>query len=87
MVDRPLELTYDQLLELPMIERDITVACVSNEVGGPYVSSARWLGVPFSEILDRVGVKPGVDQVFCYSSDSGYTCSTPYQRSATAATR
>ncbi len=77
-VDRPLELSYDQLLELPMIERDITVACVSNEVGGQYVSSARWLGVPFSEILDRVGVKPGVDQVFSYSSDSGYTCSTPY---------
>ena len=77
-VDRPLELTYDQLLELPMIERDITVACVSNEVGGQYVSSARWLGVPFSEILDRVGVKPGVDQVFSHSSDSGYTCSTPY---------
>ena len=77
-VDRPLELTYDQLLELPMIERDITVACVSNEVGGSYVSSARWLGVPFSEILSRVGVRPGVDQVFSYSSDSGYTCSTPY---------
>jgi DMSO/TMAO reductase YedYZ molybdopterin-dependent catalytic subunit len=77
-VDRPLELTYDQLLELPMIERDITVACVSNEVGGAYVSSARWLGVPFSEILSRVGVEPGVDQVFSYSSDSGYTCSTPY---------
>jgi DMSO/TMAO reductase YedYZ molybdopterin-dependent catalytic subunit len=77
-VERPLELTYDQLLELPMIERDITVACVSNEVGGAYVSSARWLGVLFSEILTRVGVQPGVDQVFSYSSDSGYTCSTPY---------
>ena len=77
-VDRPLELSYDQLLAMPMIERDITVACVSNEVGGQYVSSARWLGVPFSEILARVGVKPGVDQVFSYSSDSGYTCSTPY---------
>ncbi len=77
-VDRPLELSYDELLALPMIERDITLACVSNEVGGPYVSSARWLGVPFTEILGRVGVHPGVDQVFSYSSDSGYTCSTPY---------
>ena len=77
-IDRPLELTYADLLGLPMIERDITLACVSNEVGGPYVSSARWLGVPFAEILDRVGVRPGVDQVFSYSSDSGYTCSTPY---------
>jgi DMSO/TMAO reductase YedYZ molybdopterin-dependent catalytic subunit len=78
LVDRPLDLTYPDLLALPMIERDITLACVSNEVGGPYVSSARWLGVPFAEILDRVGVRPGVDQVFSYSSDSGYTCSTPY---------
>jgi DMSO/TMAO reductase YedYZ molybdopterin-dependent catalytic subunit len=77
-VDRPLELTYDDLLAMPMIERDITLACVSNEVGGSYVSSARWLGVPFSEILARVGVRDGVDQVYSYSSDSGYTCSTPY---------
>jgi DMSO/TMAO reductase YedYZ molybdopterin-dependent catalytic subunit len=78
MVDRPLTLTYDELLAMPMVERDITLTCVSNEVGGPYVSSGRWLGVPFSAILDRVGVQPGVDQVFSYSSDSGYTASTPY---------
>ena len=78
-VDRPLTLSYEDLLALPMIERDITLTCVSNEVGGPYVSSARWLGVPFAEIIKRVGVRPGVDQVFSYSLDSGYTCSTPYQ--------
>ena len=79
MVDTPLTLTYDDLLAMPMIERDITLTCVSNEVGGPYVSSGRWLGVPFAEILKRVGVQPGVDQVFSYSLDSGYTASTPYQ--------
>ena len=79
MVDRPVTLSYEDLLALPMIERDITLTCVSNEVGGPYVSSARWLGVPFAEIIKRVGVRPGVDQVFSYSLDSGYTCSTPYQ--------
>lgn len=79
MVDHPLTLSYDDLLAMPMIERDITLTCVSNEVGGPYVSSGRWLGVPFSEILRRVGVQPGVDQVYSYSLDSGYTASTPYQ--------
>ncbi|MBA8793435.1 DMSO/TMAO reductase YedYZ molybdopterin-dependent catalytic subunit [Friedmanniella endophytica] len=79
MVDRPLELSYDELLALPMIERDITLTCVSNEVGGPYVGTARWLGVPFGEIIRRVGVQAGVDQVYSYSSDSGYTCSTPYR--------
>ncbi len=62
-----------------LIERDITLTCVSNEVGGPYVSSARWLGVPFTDSIERVGVQPGVDQVFSTSLDSGYTCSTPFQ--------
>nr|WP_239579621.1 molybdopterin-dependent oxidoreductase [Microlunatus panaciterrae] len=79
LVDRPLTLSYRQLLELPMIERNITMTCVSNEVGGPYVGTASWLGVPFTEIIKRVGVQTGVDQVFSYSSDQGYTCSTPYQ--------
>ncbi len=78
MVDNPMTLTYDDLLQMPMIERNITLTCVSNEVGGPYVSTAKWLGVPFSEIIKRVGVRDGVDQVYSYSLDSGYTCSTPY---------
>ncbi len=79
MVDKPLTITYDELMQMPMIERNITLTCVSNEVGGSYVSSGKWLGVPFSEIIKQVGVKAGVDQAFSYSLDSGYTCSTPFQ--------
>ncbi len=79
MVDHPLTLSYDDLLAMPLIERNITLTCVSNEVGGSYVSTSKWLGVPFSEIIKRVGVQAGVDQVYSYSSDSGYTCSTPFQ--------
>ena len=79
MVDNPLTLTYDELLAMPMIERDITLTCVSNEVGGPYVSSGRWLGVPLATLLERVGVQPGVEQLYSYSLDSGYTASTPVQ--------
>lgn len=79
MVDHPLTLSYEDLLAMPLIERDVTLNCVSNPVGGPYISTGRWLGVPFSEILPRLGVQPGVDQLFSYSLDSGYTASTPYQ--------
>lgn len=79
MVDHPMELSYDDLLAMPLIERNITLTCVSNEVGGNYVSTSKWLGVPFSEIIKRAGVQPGVDQLYSYSSDSGYTCSTPFQ--------
>ena len=76
MVDRPLELTYDQLLERDMIEADITLTCVSNEVGGGLVGNARWLGVRLDELLDEVGVREQADQVVGRSVD-GYTCGFP----------
>ena len=77
-VDRPFSLTFDELLAMPLIERDITLTCVSNEVGGPYVGAARWLGVRTSDLLERAGVRSGVDQIFSHSTE-GMTISTPVQ--------
>lgn len=76
MVDRPFELTFDELLTLPMIESDITMCCVSNEVGGPYVGAARWLGVRVSDLLERAGVRSDADQILSTAVD-GFTISTP----------
>ena len=77
-VDRPFTITYAELLDMEMIEKDITLNCVSNEVGGPYISSARWLGVRTRDLLERAGVHDGVDQIFSTSTD-GMTISTPVQ--------
>jgi DMSO/TMAO reductase YedYZ molybdopterin-dependent catalytic subunit len=76
MVDRELTLTYDELVQLPLVERDITLACVSNQVGGPYVGNARWIGVPLAAVLAEAGVKPGADQLVSRSVD-GMTIGTP----------
>ncbi|MBT2403139.1 molybdopterin-dependent oxidoreductase [Streptomyces sp. ISL-87] len=48
-VARPRTYTFEDLLSRPLSERDITLTCVSNEVGGPYAGNARWLGVPLAE--------------------------------------
>ena len=77
-VERPFRLTYEELLRMPLVERDITLTCVSNEVGGPYVGGARWLGVRTSDLLERAGVRPGVDQILSHSTE-GMTISTPVQ--------
>ena len=61
MVDRELELTFDDLLDRPVVERDITLTCVSNEVGGNLLGTARWLGVELAPLLRDAGVRPGVD--------------------------
>ena len=69
MVDRPFELTYEELLDLPMQERYVTLCCVSNEVGGDLVGNAKWLGVPLVELLERAGVQEGATQIVGRSVD------------------
>ncbi|HET7194794.1 MAG TPA: molybdopterin-dependent oxidoreductase [Nocardioides sp.] len=77
-VDHEVTLTYDDLLAMPLIERDITLTCVSNDIGGPYVGGARWLGVRLSDLLDRAGVGRDADQIFSRDVD-GMTISTPLE--------
>ncbi len=65
MVAAPFELTWDELLAMPLIERDVTLTCVSNEVGGPYCGSTRWTGVRVADLLRRArpdaGGRPGAE--------------------------
>ena len=76
MVERELEIGFGQLLRMPLTEAEITLVCVSNEVGGTYNGNARWLGVPLAGLLRRAGVRAGADQVLSSAAD-GMTISTP----------
>ena len=76
MVDRDLTLDLDELLARPMIERDVTIACVSNEVGGRYVGNARWIGAPLADLLREAGVHADASQIVSRSAD-GFTIGTP----------
>ncbi len=76
LVDRPLSLSYRQLADLPQIEADITISCVSNDVGGDLVGNARWQGVRLAELLDQAGVRPEATQVVGRSLD-GWTAGFP----------
>ncbi|HEY6532585.1 MAG TPA: molybdopterin-dependent oxidoreductase [Acidimicrobiales bacterium] len=76
MVDRPMEFSFEQLLDRDLVERDITLVCVSNEVGGTYAGNARWLGVPLASLLEEAGVQEGADQLVSRSVD-GWTAGSP----------
>jgi DMSO/TMAO reductase YedYZ molybdopterin-dependent catalytic subunit len=69
LVDRPFSLTYDELLDMDLVEETVTLSCVSNEVGGDLVGNARWLGVPLTTLLDRAGVRPEGAQIVGVSVD------------------
>ncbi|MFC9282206.1 molybdopterin-dependent oxidoreductase [Streptomyces collinus] len=75
--------SFDDLLHRELIERDITLTCVSNEVGGPYVGNARWIGVRLADLLAECGVKPPsrggpADQLVSRSVD-GMTIGSPVE--------
>jgi DMSO/TMAO reductase YedYZ molybdopterin-dependent catalytic subunit len=76
MVENPYSINFDELMDLPMVERYVTLSCVSNEVGGPLVGNARWLGVPLKDLLNRAGVQTGADQLVARSVD-GFTVGFP----------
>jgi DMSO/TMAO reductase YedYZ molybdopterin-dependent catalytic subunit len=75
-VDRPLTLTYADLLARPMIERAATIACVSNEVGGDLIGTAMWLGCRLDDLLAEAGIQSRADQVVGVSVD-GFTAGFP----------
>ncbi|MGC5012687.1 molybdopterin-dependent oxidoreductase [Streptosporangium sp. DT93] len=76
LVDRPVELTFADLMKRTVTEADVTLCCVSNEVGGPYIGNARWLGVSLAGVLRDAGVQKGADMLLSTSAD-GWTAGTP----------
>jgi DMSO/TMAO reductase YedYZ molybdopterin-dependent catalytic subunit len=76
MVNRELNFTYPEIRNRPLVERIVTLCCVSDPVGGPYISNARFIGVLLRDLLNEAGVQPGADQLLSTSVD-GYTAGTP----------
>ncbi len=76
LVDREVTFSYADIRSRPLVERRVTLTCVSNEVGGPLISNASWLGVDLVDLLDQAGVQAGAEQMFATSVD-GWTCGTP----------
>lgn len=76
LVDTPVTLTWQQLLDLPLVEHMATLSCVSNDVGGDLIGNALWLGYPIRELLKRAGVQESADMVLSTSID-GFTAGTP----------
>ena len=76
LVDKPYELTLDEILAMDLVEHTVTLTCVSNPVGDEYVGNAVWHGVPLTTILDRAGIQSAGKQIVGVSVD-GFDASFP----------
>ncbi|QYH35139.1 molybdopterin-dependent oxidoreductase [Salinibacterium sp. M195] len=78
MVENEIEISFAELLELPLVETAATLSCVSNVVGGDLVGNAMWLGYPIRDLLAKAQPLAGADMVLSRSID-GFTASTPLE--------
>ncbi|GAA0991369.1 molybdopterin-dependent oxidoreductase [Subtercola frigoramans] len=78
MVENEVEISFADLLALPLVENATTLTCVSNEVGGDLIGTAMWLGYPIRDLLARAKPTAGADMVLSRSSD-GFTAGTPLE--------
>jgi len=76
MVENEIEISFAELLKKPLTEHILTLACVSNDVGGDLIGNARWLGWPIRDLLALAKPMPGADMVLSTSVD-GFTAGTP----------
>ena len=76
MVDKEVSFTYGQLQAMPLFDQYVTIACVSNEVGGKLVGNALWTGVKLRDVLQQAGVQAGATQIVGRSVD-GFTVGFP----------
>ncbi len=76
MVKNPMTITFAELLKRPMFELDDTISCVSNNVGGPLIGNARWLGCRLDDLIKEAQPLPHADQVLT-SSNTGFSAGFP----------
>ena len=78
MVDREVTYRFDDLERFELVEKVVTLTCVSNPVGGDLISNAGWTGYRVRDLLAAAGVHPDADMVLSTSSD-GFTAGTPVE--------
>lgn len=79
LVDRPLALTLTEVQALADPDLAVTLNCISNEIGGPLISTGLWNAAPLARILAEASPQAGVVEVVFRGRD-GYTDSVPIQK-------
>ena len=72
LVERPITLTYEQLLARPTVSQIVTLECVGNTVAGEFMSTAEWAGVPLRALLEEAGAASEAYDVVFRAAD-GYS--------------
>ena len=71
-VEKPLSLTYNELMAMPQIKLIEILECYDNPPGGPLIGIAEWEGVLVSRLLEMAQIKENASSIVFHSLD-GYS--------------
>lgn len=70
LVERPLDWTLRDLRDrYAPLDQFITLACISNPIGGSLIGTQRWTGVPLRDLLEEVGPQASATHLRIHSVD------------------
>ncbi len=79
LVSSPFALSYQELLALPRLEKEFTLECISNPIGGNAIGNARWTGTPLKPLLERARPSKEAAYAVLHAAD-GFTSGHPITR-------
>ncbi|MBV8586862.1 MAG: molybdopterin-dependent oxidoreductase [Verrucomicrobia bacterium] len=85
LVEEPKSYSFAQIAELPAVEQETTLMCISNPVGGGLISNAVWKGVPLPRVLALSQPKTGAMALLFHAAD-GYFETIPIEKALSETT-
>ena len=76
MVDKPLTLSYDDILSMPKVVDQRTLECIGNPVGGDLIGNVNWGGVYLKDVMQGMQVQEGARRARFTAADGYYTSVT-----------
>ncbi len=70
LVENPLELTLAELRsDFSPVDQYLTLACISNRVGGDLIGTQKWTGLRMQELLERAGLQEDAQFLRIFGAD------------------
>ena len=72
LFQNPRNLTLSDLMAYPPVTQPITMACISNQVGGDLIGSSYWTGARLRDVLEDLQLQPEAGALYIESEDGFY---------------
>ena len=75
-INSPTEFSLEELRNLEMVEKTLTVECIENPINGKLLGTATWKGFNVFKLIEELGIREGVSFVKYVCSDGYFTYNT-----------